>query len=109
MATNSGISIFRFPDGSRLEYKLEVQRDHHADWVNDPLNPLTTANPFGTNSVCRGFGYTVPDFAVVHPGHPTGSFTDLWVRSRLGGERKVTVYSPPAITKPQDLSPALRA
>lgn len=82
------------PDGSRLEYKLEVQRDHHADWVNDPLNPLTTSNPFGTNSVCRGYGYVVPDFAIVHPTTPTGSFTDLWVRSRLGGERKVTVYSP---------------
>ncbi len=24
------------PDGARLEYKLEVQRDHHAEWVNDP-------------------------------------------------------------------------
>ena len=33
------------PDGARLEYKLEVQRDHHAEWVNDPLNPITTTNP----------------------------------------------------------------
>jgi enterochelin esterase family protein len=82
------------PDEARLEYKLEVQRDHHSDWVNDPLNPLTTSNPFGTNSVCRGFGYRVPEFAVVHPGTATGTFKDLWVTSRLGGERKLTVYTP---------------
>ncbi len=82
------------PDGARLEYKLEVQRAHHADWVNDPLNPITSTNPFGTNSVCHGYGYKVPDFAQVHPGTPTGSFADLWVGSRLGGERKVTMYVP---------------
>ncbi|HUP15942.1 MAG TPA: alpha/beta hydrolase-fold protein [Acidimicrobiia bacterium] len=82
------------PDGARLEYKLEVQRDHHADWVNDPLNPITTTNPFGTNSVCRGFGYRVPDFAEIHEGTPNGSFEDQWIGSRLGGDRKVTVYLP---------------
>jgi len=82
------------PDGARLEYKLEVQRDHHAEWVNDPLNPITTSNPFGTNSVCRAFGYRVPDFAEIHEGTPTGSFEDQWIPSRLGGERKVTVYLP---------------
>jgi enterochelin esterase family protein len=83
------------PDGARLEYKLEVQRDHHADWVNDPLNPLTSSNPFGTNSVCRGYGYQLPDFAKVRDATPTGSFADIWVESRLGGERKITMYTPP--------------
>ncbi|MGH8958227.1 MAG: alpha/beta hydrolase [Acidimicrobiia bacterium] len=77
------------PDGTRLEYKLEVQRDHHADWINDPLNPLTTTNPFGTNSVCRGFGYVVPAFAEVHPDTPTGTFADIFV-----GSRKLTLYRP---------------
>jgi len=85
---------FPLPDGARMEYKLEVQRDHHADWVNDPLNPVTTSNPFGTNSVCRGFGYRIPDFAQIHEGTPNGSFEDQWIGSRLGGERKVTVYLP---------------
>ncbi|MGQ0849246.1 MAG: alpha/beta hydrolase [Actinomycetota bacterium] len=82
------------PDAARLEYKLEVQNDHHAEWVNDPLNPLTTTNPFGTNSVCRGFGYQVPEFAQVHEATPTGTFEDLWIPSRLGGDRKVTMYRP---------------
>jgi enterochelin esterase-like enzyme len=81
------------PDGARLEYKLEVLRDHHAEWINDPLNPITTTNPFGTNSVCRAYGYQVPDFARVH-GTATGSFEDLFVAWPLGGERKVTVYLP---------------
>ncbi len=82
------------PDGARFEYKLEVQRDHRAEWVNDPLNPITTSNPFGTNSVCRGYGYRVPEFAEIHEGTPTGSFEDLWIGSRLGGDRKVAVYLP---------------
>jgi enterochelin esterase family protein len=82
------------PDGARLEYKLEVQRDHHAEWINDPLNPIVTHNPFGTNSVCRGYGYRVPDFAEVHDGTPPGAFEDLFVASRLGGDRKVTLYLP---------------
>ncbi len=82
------------PDGARLEYKLEVLRDHHAEWVNDPLNPITTTNPFGTNSVCRGFGYRVPDFAEIHEGTPNGTFEDQWIGSSLGGDRKVTVYLP---------------
>ena len=83
------------PEGARLEYKLEVQTDHRSDWVNDPLNPLTCSNPFGTNSVCRSHGYRVPDFATVYPDTPTGVFTDLWVvSSSLGGTRKVSVYTP---------------
>jgi enterochelin esterase family protein len=82
------------PDGARLEYKLEVLRDHRSEWVNDPLNPITTSNPFGTNSVCRGYGYRVPDFAEVHEGTPTGAFEDLWIQSRLGSDRKVTMYRP---------------
>ena len=77
------------PDGSRLEYKLEVQLDHHADWINDPLNPLTTTNPFGTNSVCRSFGYQVPAFAQVREETPTGSFADIFIESR-----KLTLYRP---------------
>lgn len=82
------------PDGARIEYKLEVLRNHHSEWVNDPLNPLTTSNPFGTNSVCRGYGYRVPDFAEVHEGTPKGTFEDLWVPSRLGGDRKIAMYQP---------------
>jgi enterochelin esterase family protein len=87
------------PDGARLEYKLEVQREHHAEWVNDPLNPITTTNPFGTNSVCRAYGYRVPDFAEIHEGTPNGSFEDQWIGSRLGGDRKVTVYLPDGLDR----------
>jgi enterochelin esterase family protein len=82
------------PDGARLEYKLEVLRDHHTEWVNDPLNPITTTNPFGTNSVCRAHGYEVPDFAKIHDDTPTGSFEDVWVNSAIGGDRKLTIYRP---------------
>jgi enterochelin esterase-like enzyme len=82
------------PDGARLEYKFEVLREHHAEWVNDPLNPITTTNPFGTNSVCRAYGYEVPDFARIHENTPTGDFEDVWVASAMGGERQLTVYRP---------------
>lgn len=84
----------QLPDGARLEYKLEVLADHHAEWVNDPLNPITTTNPFGTNSVCRAHGYRVPEFARVHDATPSATFTDLWVPSAMGGDRKVTIYQP---------------
>lgn len=82
------------PDGARLEYKFEVLREHRAEWVNDPLNPISTTNPFGTNSVCRAYGYEVPDFARVHENTPTGSFEDVWVASAMGQDRKLTVYRP---------------
>jgi enterochelin esterase-like enzyme len=82
------------PDGARIEYKLEVLRNHQGEWLNDPLNPLVTHNPFGTNSVCRANGYQVPDWAIHHQGTPVGSFEDMWVPSRLGGDRKITVYRP---------------
>jgi enterochelin esterase family protein len=79
------------PEGARLEYKLEVQRAHHTEWVNDPLNPLTTSNPFGTNSVCRAYGYQVPDWTLPHPDASPGSFEDL----DLAGGNPLQIYLPP--------------
>lgn len=90
------------PDGARLEYKFEVLREHHAEWVNDPLNPVTTTNPFGTNSVCRAYGYQVPDFARIHENTPTGGFEDVWVASAMGRERKLTVYRPAGFESKQE-------
>ena len=49
------------PDGSRLEYKLEVADASGPHLVEDPLNPRTAHNPFGANSVCEAAGYVTPD------------------------------------------------
>jgi len=46
------------PPGSRVEYKLEVVRGGHGEWVEDPLNPNRARDPFGANSVAHGTGYT---------------------------------------------------
>ena len=32
--------ILELPRGSRVEYKLEVVRGPHHQWIEDPLNPL---------------------------------------------------------------------
>ena len=94
MGTTSGISSSPSPTVLAWSTSSKFNGTTTPNWVNDPLNPLTTSNPFGTNSVCRGFGYQVPDFATVHAGTPTGTFSDLFIDSRLEGQRKLTVYRP---------------
>jgi enterochelin esterase family protein len=79
------------PEGARLEYKLEVQRGHYTEWVNDPLNPLTTSNPFGTNSVCRAHGYQVPSWTLPDAATSPGTFETMDV----AGGNPLQVYLPP--------------
>ena len=50
------------PEGSRVEYKLEVSV--HGNWrlIQDPLNPHLAHDPFGANSVVHAKGYEIPDW-----------------------------------------------
>ena len=45
------------PPGSRVEYKIEVVRGDHGEWIQDPLNPHPARDPFGANSVLQTDGY----------------------------------------------------
>lgn len=82
------------PTGSRFEYKFEVQRDGASEWVLDPLNPLRASDPFGSNSVCQGFGYLPPEWTLPDGNARTGSIEEIGVDSRHLGPRRVRLYLP---------------
>jgi enterochelin esterase-like enzyme len=87
--------ILEVPEGSRIEYQLEVCRDDRVERLNDPLNPKLSYSPVGSSSVCLGPGYVTPDWTMPDPAAPPGQLTDLVVQSRaLGRDCQVTLYLP---------------
>jgi hypothetical protein len=62
----------QLPPGSRVEYKLEVVRNGHGEWIKDPLNPNHARDPFGANSVAHGTGYEIPSW-IHHDATRSGS------------------------------------
>ena len=44
------IGMAELPAGSRVEYKLEVVRGGHGEWIQDPLNKNLARDPFGATS-----------------------------------------------------------
>jgi enterochelin esterase-like enzyme len=82
------------PAGSRFEYKFEVERAGASEWLIDPLNPISAADPFGVNSVCQGFGYLPPEWTLPDGGARTGSFDELSIDSRHLGPRQLRLYLP---------------
>ncbi len=93
--TDLWYDVLDLPEGSRVEYKLEVVRGAHTEWVQDPLNPHLARDPFGANSVAYGFGYEQPEWTIPDPNVPSGTLEDRVFRSRaLGGSRRVTLYRP---------------
>ncbi|KPJ78794.1 MAG: esterase [Gemmatimonas sp. SG8_23] len=87
--------VLELPEGSRVEYKIEVRSGRHSNWIRDPLNPRIAHDPFGANSVCHGHGYETPPWIEHDPGAPQGSLEERVLQSEaLGGRRHVTVYRP---------------
>jgi enterochelin esterase-like enzyme len=88
------------PPRSRIEYKLDVIRGDAGEWITDPLNPLTAADPFGRNSVCRAFGYRRPSWTMPDPSVRAGRLDGLEVTSRvLKEKRRIPVYLPARFRK----------
>lgn len=88
--------VLELPEGSRVEYKLEVTRGPDVRWLEDPLNPHKARDPFGANSVAHGAGYHVPDWTWHDPAAPEGTLEERVFRSEaLGGPRRITLYRPP--------------
>ena len=52
--------MLKVPEGSRINYQLEVRRGQHVERFNDPLNPKHSHSPFGASSVCFAHGYITP-------------------------------------------------
>jgi enterochelin esterase family protein len=84
------------PEGSRVEYKIDVVRNNRHRWIRDPLNILRAHDPFGSNSVCHGFGYETPDWTRQDPAARPGTLEERSIESRAFGEtRPVRLYLPP--------------
>ena len=82
-------------DDGRFEYKLSIQREGGEEWILDPLNPESAADPFGRNSVCRTHGYVRPEWSEPQ-GAPSGRIAVLKVHSETFGEtRAERIYLPP--------------
>ncbi|HVE98864.1 MAG TPA: alpha/beta hydrolase-fold protein [Mycobacteriales bacterium] len=87
--------VIDLPEGSRMEYKLDVVRGGHGELIDDPLNPLRSGNPIGSNSVCRAAGYEPPEWAEFDPDSRPGLLEQVVVPSRaLRRDCVVTMYLP---------------
>lgn len=87
--------VLELPEGSRIEYKLEVTRGRETEWIRDPLNPRVAHDPFGANSVCHAAGYETPEWTRPQPEVREGSLEERVFQSRaLGAPRRITIYRP---------------
>ena len=107
--SNWWLLALALPDGTRLEYKLEVVEHGEQRLIEDPLNPFEARNPFGQNSVCRSYGYVVPPWALHDPAAEAGSRRSLTIPSAaLGRAVPVTVYLPASFShEPEHRFPLL--
>jgi enterochelin esterase-like enzyme len=87
--------VLELPEGSRVNYQLEIRRGGHVERINDPLNEKLSYSPVGTSSVCFGYGYDSPEWTMFDPDSRPGDLVDMTVRSRaLRRDCPVTVYLP---------------
>jgi enterochelin esterase-like enzyme len=87
--------VIELPEGSRLEYQLEVARGEQRERINDPLNPRLSHSPLGSSSVCYARGYVVPEWTQPYPDARPGTLIDLSVPSHaLRRDTRVIVYLP---------------
>lgn len=83
------------PEGSRVEYQLELRRGEHHEQGNDPLNPNVAHSPVGSSSVCQAVGYVTPEWTQVDPDARPGELHDLVLGSRaLRRQTLSRVYLP---------------
>jgi len=76
------------PRGSRVEYKLEVQRGDRTEWIRDPLNPHLARDPFGANSVLQGAGYEIPAWTQPQADTRPGTVEPFSIHSEAFGEAR---------------------
>jgi enterochelin esterase family protein len=85
---------FSLPPNSRVEYKLEVVRNGHGEWRQDPLNQNLARDPFGANSVAHGTGYEIPPWIHYDPAAAQGHRDEIWIDSNTFGRRGFGLYVP---------------
>lgn len=83
------------PEGSRVEYQLELRRGAHHERFNDPLNPRVAHSPMGSSSVCAAVGYHVPEWVHHDPEARPGELSEQSLRSKaLRREQPFHLYLP---------------
>jgi enterochelin esterase-like enzyme len=83
------------PEGSRMEYKLEVVRRGEHRLIQDPLNENVALDPYGANSVVYAAGYSVPDWSLHDSEARPGEIKEHEITTAaFGGTRKIQVYLP---------------
>ncbi len=93
--TNVWYIDVEIPPRSRVEYKLEVRRGEHNEWIRDPLNPHSARDPFGANSVLQGEGYELPEWARPNRMSRPGTLEPFSMHSQaFGGTRGGHLYLP---------------
>jgi enterochelin esterase-like enzyme len=82
--------VIEVPEGSRIEYKLEVVVGELRRLIRDPLNPRVAHDPYGSNSVCLGTGYVAPEWIQHDPEARQGTIEELvvYVPARLRPARR---------------------
>ncbi|MDV3222152.1 alpha/beta hydrolase-fold protein [Intrasporangium sp.] len=83
------------PEGSRVEYQIEIRRGEQYEQFNDPLNPRLAHSPLGSSSVCASLGYRVPEWVGFDPEARPGRLVEDVVRSKaLRRDQPIHVYLP---------------
>ncbi|MEA2207296.1 MAG: hypothetical protein QOE77_4072 [Blastocatellia bacterium] len=87
--------VLELPEGSRVEYQIEIRRGDHYERFNVPLYGRRSHSPVGSSSVCFGAGFVTPDWVLPDPESRPGELRELVVPSRaLGRDAHVTLYLP---------------
>jgi enterochelin esterase-like enzyme len=83
------------PPRSRIEYKLEIRRGDHNEWIRDPKNPHLARDPFGANSVLQGAGYEIPAWTRYDAKARPGTLEPFSIASKAFGQpRSGQLYLP---------------
>jgi enterochelin esterase-like enzyme len=93
--TDLWYAVLELPEGSRINYQLEVRRGTDVECGNDPLNGKLSYSPVGTSSVCFAHGYRTPQWTFPDADARPGELVELVVQSRaLRRDCRVTLYLP---------------
>lgn len=83
------------PEGSRVEYQIEIREGERYERFNDPRSPHQSHSPMGGSSVCFAAGYETPPWSLPDPQARPGELVDMSMHSKaLRRDVRVQVYLP---------------
>ena len=99
MRRRRGTDVFRttvqLPRGSRVEYRILVQRGHRTESLLDPRNELVAYGPAGEMSFVTAAGHVTPWWSAASRGAPLGTVQDIAFESAvLQRAARMSLYLP---------------